>query len=325
MNYSIIQDPDKLKEFIEWLPELEHDETFYLCLFARSKYCRGIAHVRSDKAQLKRFTSNKTRMYNKILQLECPVGAHTMKEHGKDNHVVVPQEALALYITVNPRSFIKTNTNSVKKLLDLALQPYNGFHPYQEVMSEVQKAKSKTRYITFDFDSPKEQWPEIWKLLQIGVNSDAMTVVETRGGFHVMVDPKYILPELMKDWHQRTKKVMNIYSSDTDNCGDIMLPVPGTYQGGFVQGLPMTFSILEVMEYTRSREINLAINSNIRNYLNKQGREFELSPVAYIHAVLEGVELNNSEEVVQFIFHAGYMFGLLESKLDDIKGEEDNQ
>ena len=37
-NYKIISDPDALKEFIEWLPELEDNEKFYLSLFARKKY-----------------------------------------------------------------------------------------------------------------------------------------------------------------------------------------------------------------------------------------------------------------------------------------------
>lgn len=233
MNYQIISEEQKLREFIEWLPELSHDETFYLCLFARSKYCKGIAHVRSDKAQLKRFTSNKERLFNKIRQLECPLGAHTMKEVGTNRQVDVPQEALALYITINPRSFIRANTNSVKKLLDLALQPYNGFHPYQEVMSEIQKAKSKTRFVSFDFDIDKSNWSEVAAQLKVSINKEALTVVETRGGFHVIVRVDAIEPELHSYWYTRMCNLLAAYSSDQDNAGDIMLPVPGTYQGGF--------------------------------------------------------------------------------------------
>jgi len=34
-NYKIIQDEQAFLQFIEWLPELEDNELFYGCLFAR--------------------------------------------------------------------------------------------------------------------------------------------------------------------------------------------------------------------------------------------------------------------------------------------------
>lgn len=233
MNYKIIQDEVALRAFIAWLPELEADETFYCCLFARSKYCKHIAHIKSDKAQLKRFTSNKERLFNKIMQLECPVGSYTCKE-SYGGQIPVPQEALALYITINPRSFVSATRNSLRKLLDLAMQPYSGYHPYQEVMSEVQQAKSKTRFVTFDFDVDKSLWTEIHIKISFTINPEALHIVETRGGFHVLVETDKILDKIRKDWYLKMTDILGIYSSDRDNKGDIMLPVPGTYQGGFV-------------------------------------------------------------------------------------------
>lgn len=233
MNYKIITDEDKLKSFIEWLPALQHDETFYLCLFARSKYCKGIAHIKSDKAQLKRFTSNKSRLFNKIKQLECPVGSHVTKEIGTGVYIDVPQESLALYITINPRSFIKATKEGLRKLLDLALQPYNGFHPYQEVMSEVQKAKSRSEFVTFDFDIDKSVIGLVDEEVSKVINTDAYDVIETRGGYHFIIKPKMVNEVFKKNWYQNMRKILAQYSDDHDNAGDIMLPVPGTYQGGF--------------------------------------------------------------------------------------------
>lgn len=229
-NYQIITDSYELRKFIEWLPDLRDNECFYLCLFVRSKYVKdthGLPHIRSDKAQLKRFTSNKERLYDKIRQLSCPVGSYKQKD------ITVPQEALALYITINPRDFIKANRNSTKKLLDLALQPYNGFNPHQEVMSEIQKAKSRSVFVSFDFDCSKEDFTKALWNLRKKINDEAFNVVQTRGGFHLIVEPALVSEDFNQTWYKDIKEQLRNFSSDAENAGDIMLPVPGTYQGGF--------------------------------------------------------------------------------------------
>lgn len=111
MNYIIITDEIKLKEFIEWLPELLPNEKYYLALFSRKKYIKDISikHI-ADKSQLKRFTSDKTKLFNKIKQLEVPYGTYTLGD------TIIPQESLAFYITVNPRDMYKASINTIVKL-----------------------------------------------------------------------------------------------------------------------------------------------------------------------------------------------------------------
>jgi hypothetical protein len=112
-NYQIIVDEDKLKEFIEWLPELERHETYYCTLFARSKYSNLVKS--SDKQQLKSFTSSKLRLLNKIKQLETKVGTYTNRDRYTLKDVSIPQEALSFYISINPRDMIKATKASLKE------------------------------------------------------------------------------------------------------------------------------------------------------------------------------------------------------------------
>lgn len=232
MNYKIITDEIALREFIDWLPDLKHNETFYVCLFARNKYVKGLVDIKTNKAQLKRFTSNKSRLFNKIKQLECPVGSY----HQKD--ITIPQEALALYITINPRDFVKATKNGIKRLLDLAMEEYSGYHPHQELMSSIQKSKSdRTEFVTFDFDMEKLLFDEVRTKVSEVINKEAIQWVETRGGYHLTIRTPRMDKQYTKTFHNDIKKILNEYSSDTFNVGDVMLPVPGTIQGGFTPKL----------------------------------------------------------------------------------------
>lgn len=224
MNYEIIKDERLLREFIEWLPELLPSEQYYLCLFARSKYCKEIVHIKSDKAQLKRFVSTKERMYDKIKQLEIEVGAYKQKDNP------IPQEALALYITPNPRDLWKATFNSLIKLANCIKDQNILVNPHQEVMSEIQKAKSRTRYADFDLDeSDPMKIQEILNKVPDIVNTEAVTLLRTRGGVHILVDPVKVVYPYKNKWYQSLSKLGSI-----DQTGDMMIPVPGCTQGNFI-------------------------------------------------------------------------------------------
>lgn len=219
--YKIVQDEQALINFINWLPDLEDGETYYCALFARKKYCSSNI-VKSDKSQLKRFTSKKEYLIDKIYQLEIPIGRY------KSCDVGIPQESLALYITPSPRSLEKAAKQSLKNFADLITKQYDGYNPHQEVMNEIQKACGRKIFMDFDFDGCDYNVDLNFSF----INDDCINVVKTRGGFHLLVELSKIQSQYSKCWYQSMMKMKGV-----DVRGDNLLPVPGCCQGGFVPQL----------------------------------------------------------------------------------------
>ena len=222
MNYKIVKDEKLLKDFIDWLPELKETEKYYLCLFARNKYCKELTHIKSDKAQLKRFVSDKERMFQKIKQLEIEVGWYKQKQ------MSVPEEALALYITPNPRDMWKATVNSMVKLAHCIRDQNIMVNPHQEVLSEIQRSKSRTCYIDFDSDCG-DRTDILIRAIHSEINPDAVIFLKTRGGAHALIDPSKVEQKYKNTFYQRISKL-----EDMDQTGDNMIPVPGCTQGMFV-------------------------------------------------------------------------------------------
>ena len=223
INYEIIKDVNALNSFITWLPELEKGECFLLSLFSRKKYFDKPTDIRGDKSQLKRFTvSQKSLIADKIKQLEVEVGAYKTSGHP------IPQEALALYITVNPRSNSKAARALLKELADIiGGEDKREYSLHKLAMNATQVACSRKLYMDFDFDhrDPEEVITEMKEI----INPDAFCTVVTRGGCHVLVEVLKIAPTHAKTWYQSVMKLTGV-----DVSGDVLLPVPGCCQGGFV-------------------------------------------------------------------------------------------
>jgi hypothetical protein len=221
MNYKIIENETLLRDFIAWLPEQQKHETYYVSLFARSKYEQNSKILKADKAQLKRFTSDKEHLFNKIKQLEVEFGAY------QSGGVAVPQETLAVYINPNPRDLMKATKNSLIKFAELITSEYNGYNPHQEVMSEIQKACSRKVFFDLDFDNVSIE--SVMEKAKTFVNEDCLTILKTRGGFHLLVELAKMDKAFVKSWYQNLTSI-----EGCDIKGDNLIPILGCVQGGFV-------------------------------------------------------------------------------------------
>jgi hypothetical protein len=190
-------------------------------LFTRKKYSVLSTHpwIKADKNHIRRFTSNKERLKDKIKQLECPLGSYVVKGKGGEGFVV-PQESLVLYCSPNARDLWKATIQGAIDLMKVVQCQGKNSNPHQEILSTIQRTASKKRIVTFDVDEKNQNVLDRFT----DVCGKAVDVVETRGGYHFLVHPKE-MPKNTK-WHQTLSEV-------SDVTGDALLPIPGTFQGNF--------------------------------------------------------------------------------------------
>lgn len=220
-HYKIIYNKERLLSFIESLPDLEENEKFYCSLFARKKYSPELVKS-NDRTQLKRFLTTKDRLYTKLTQLELPYGTWKIRD------IVAPQESLVAYIHPNPRCMKKATFLLMKKCISLLETSAKGYNLQAESLSAVQQSVSRRIYVDFDIDEePSTNLREF--LLDLFEDNNCFRILVTRGGYHVLIEPKKISPTVKDNWYKIIKDQFKI-----DNVGDQMIPIPGCTQGGFV-------------------------------------------------------------------------------------------
>ncbi len=219
--YRLIVDQTEVQKFLDFLPNTSDGEQYYCSLFGRAKYFKDHPALKSDKTMLNRWTTTKERFINKLEQKETRVGTYL-----GHNDLAVPQEALAVYMTPTPRDFNRVAFETIKTFADkLGKDQY--INPRQEVMNIIQTTAVKNRFHVFDIDSKEDH--VINKINN--VLGDYYSLIETRGGYHVLVNPKDLEgQDVPKNWYNEIRLM-------SDVVGDAMVPVPGTYQGGFVPRL----------------------------------------------------------------------------------------
>ncbi len=232
MNYSIIKNREELEKFIEWLP----DGHFYVSLYARKKYntpTSGTPGLKADKSQLKRFVSDKKHLINKIEKLEVKKGLYTT-----DTGLVINEESLAMYITTNARNMQKS---ALKLAAEITSKNADGFiidNPQALALNMIQKFGIE-KYYDVDIDlteeglklNREEVYADINENVSKFINLSCVSVINTHGGFHYLVDKSNVSPEFKNKWFMGFTNLNNNLYKATMN-GDNQVPLPGCTQGG---------------------------------------------------------------------------------------------
>jgi hypothetical protein len=227
MNYKIIYNEEKLQQFIDWLPDLLPNEQYYVALLARKKY-NPETGLKADKAQLKRFTSTKERLLQKIKQLELPLGLY------ESGNIEVSQDNLAIYITPNPRDLYKSSLILMREISEKLIRNDNAINPHTLALNSIQTTTSRKIFFDLDIDFRIENHQKAIEKFKSDIsyciNIDCLTFIKTNGGLHCLINLLNIKKEYQKTWHQKVSQLTCNEYEVTMN-GDNVLPIVGCIPG----------------------------------------------------------------------------------------------
>ena len=211
---SLIYDEQAILDYLAWLPDLEENEAYYLCLFCRKKY-RPDVIATNDKTQLARKgKSSKEYVMDTLLKWD-------MIDWG------YPVDSLVAYLHPNPRCQVKAMRHLIKTGIDLVFNKAKGYSTPAQAMSSLQRSASRKPIMTFDLDGDTFKYNALNEIFNGGAN-ECVNIIETRGGHHLLVEPKKATA-INRAWYNR---IVEYGGESLDQKGDLMSPIPGTLQGG---------------------------------------------------------------------------------------------
>jgi len=251
MERKLISDIEELKRFVDhYLPELGDDEVYFVSLSARNKHLSTEERRTIGLSRTEMFARALVRSKEKFVQIirryECNPWAYLTK-----NNVPIPSKCVIAYVNINPSSALKATQEAMteiqKRMFDSVLS--DGKTPETLaslkkldiiVMNAFQRQRGTRHFIDIDFDIPKDNGRLLKDLFldcleEFKVRGMRFFVVETKGGYHVVVDKGTInfnYPLLLQEMEAWFREVTDEKIEVVPNKNE-MIPCPGTFQAGF--------------------------------------------------------------------------------------------
>lgn len=122
---------------------------------------------------------------------------------------------------------VKAQPELMKRLMDNLAQRRDDVNVMQDTLTAVHRSVSRKIFVDFDVDTDDFDLGPVAKRIAEVINPEAVSIVGTRGGYHVLVKLEDIQPQYKKTWYNNMRAALH----GVDIVGDTLLPVPGTYQG----------------------------------------------------------------------------------------------
>lgn len=248
--YKLIYSEEELKKYFDLVMKpLISTEVFFVSLSARNKYLTEEERRELLLGRTEMFERKLVRYYDwnrflrTIRKFETNEGSYTTK-----NNSNIPQKCIVCYININPSDTLKAykefNEEMNKYMYEISSNSIKG-HDIDNIINRIkkmdhlletcyQKSVGTKYWVDVDFDIPKEHFSLV-QLFQKELNENNVKsiVIETKSGFHVLLDKSTIN-------YNFTKTIIDINEVASRQLEDFeivlnknsMIPLPGTIQAG---------------------------------------------------------------------------------------------
>ena len=235
MNYKLIHNQEELQKFVDFLPELNPNEGYFIILIARKKWFpeSGIASAH----KLRRETvGRKDKIIHTIKQWE-------IEESGYDsNGTPIDIKNLGVYIGFNPKNQHKACFELINQCLEAIKSNKENINVKSMANDVIQGSNGTKNFIDVDVDIKEdENYLDIVSYIKDLINPSRLTFIKTNGGFHALINlikcegegrMMELSPNHGNQWYQKLqnhpfKSELNIMSND-------LVPVVGCNQGKYI-------------------------------------------------------------------------------------------
>lgn len=219
-NYRLIRDLDKLRYFVDILPELDgKGEVYLIRLIVRSKCVSRIDQDRDIKREV---VYKKSDIISVIEQMECREGLY----------MGLSSDELGVYITLNPRDLglcVRNNFLATGNLIGRV-----DINPIDILYNNLRFSgiRSRMEYFDCDFDRVSDKREQIIEMGRGLINFDCVKVLYTMNGLHFLIRVLDIDLGRYPEWRRDISLLPGYDGSGIS--GDNMIPVVGCTQFGYI-------------------------------------------------------------------------------------------
>lgn len=168
-----------------------------------------------------------------VMRCDVPEGSYVAECDG--NSYDIPKSAMAVYASIVPhdemQGMYKASQDFLQFLYDHA--PHDRFMAIPHLHASMHKSPCKGRMKVLDLDVDTKDTEKLAVLIDFlkskGLGDAAEIIMETRGGFHVILPAK----KVGKNYNDLFQFCKDNEDWCTKSASDNVVPLPGTIQGGF--------------------------------------------------------------------------------------------